>query len=319
MGMYAAHNVYYDVEGAEIGHCCVKYVAEYTNCFGAFCDETGPFRDVVWETGVGHLLVSTHKNTAGKLVEFLNSDLVNRITDGGILSASQDWPTKWWTGYDGATQNLSNPDHFSPPGRRQAVYVRVDLKKNASAIICALRMGDRLWGIGDQMRRIPKEAQDKILGFNAELLTLAACAQVGSTAHCDSLPAMFPVTAGEYREGCESHGWEVDDSYISEVMDGIVGGYKNITYFDIKSIHERTREEFKDKLKHHDAELWQGYTKDDDLIEYDGLEGVPNDRILSIMAPITIDVGDPGRERSEVVPTSLYSIPEILEKLENMQ
>ncbi|WP_337118063.1 hypothetical protein, partial [Staphylococcus aureus] len=64
------------------------------------------------------------------------------------------------------------------------------------------------------MRRITQENRDKILGCNAEILTLAACAQVGSTAHCDSYPAMFPVTAGEYREGCESHGWEVDDSYI---------------------------------------------------------------------------------------------------------
>lgn len=294
-------------------------MAGHTSCFGAYCDRTSDVGGDRWVTGVGHLLVSTHENTAGKLVEFLNSDLVNRITDGGILSASQDWPTKWWTGSNGATQNLSNPDHFSTPVRRQAVYVRVDLKKNASAIICALRMGDRLLGIGDQMRRFQKEAQDKVLGFNAELLTLAACAQVGSTAHCDSYPAMFPVTAGEYREGCESHGWEVDDSYISEVMDGIVGGYKEITYFDIKSIHGRTREEFKDKLKYHDSELWQGYTKDDYLIECDGLEGVHDDRILSIMAPITIDVGDPGRERSEVVPTRQYSIPEILEKLENMQ
>lgn len=319
MGMYAAHNVYYDAEGAEVGHCCVKYVAEYTNCFGAFCDSTGPFRDVVWETGVGHLLVSTHENTAGKLVEFLNSDLVNRITDGGILSASQDWPTKWWTGSDGATQNLSNPDHFSTPVRRQAVYVRVDLKKNASAIICALRMGDRLWGIGDQMRRFQKEAQDKVLGFNAELLTLAACAQVGSTAHCDSYPAMFPVTAGEYKEQCEANGDDVEDSYISDIMDHLTGGWKNITYFDIKSIHGRTREEFKDKLKHHDDPLWKGYTKDDYLIEHDGLEGVHDDRILSIMAPITIDVGDPGRDSSPTVPTGYYDIPEILETLETMQ
>ncbi|QIQ64329.1 hypothetical protein Epa2_gp15 [Pseudomonas phage Epa2] len=318
MGMYAAHNVYYNAEGSVVHHYSVKMMAEHTNCFGSYCDQTSAVGGDRWVTGIGHLLVSTHENTSGKLVEFLNSDLVNRITDGGILSASIDWPTRWWD-YTGDLKNLSDPDHFSPPGRRQAVYVRVDLRKNASAIICALRMGDRLWAIGDALRRYTQENRDKVLGCNAEILTLAACAQVGSTAHCDSYPAMFPVTAGEYREGCESHGWEVDDSYISEVMDGIVGGYKEITYFDIKSIHGRTREEFKDKLKHHNAELWQGYTKDDCLIEYDGLEGVPNDRILSIMAPITIDVGDPGRERSEVVPTSQYSIPEILEKLENMQ
>ncbi|GAB5879615.1 hypothetical protein, partial [Staphylococcus aureus] len=169
------------------------------------------------------------------------------------------------------------------------------------------------------MRRFSKEAQDKVLGFNAELLTLAACAQVGSSAHCDSYPAMFPVTAGEYKEQCETNGDDVEDSYISEIMDHLTGGWKNITYFDIKSIRERTREEFKDKLKHHDDPLWKGYTKDDYLIECDGLEGVHDDRILSIMAPITIDVGDPGRDSSPTVPTGYYDLPEILETLETMQ
>ncbi|BDA97007.1 hypothetical protein [Pseudomonas phage vB_PaS-HSN4] len=119
---------------------------------------------------------------------------------------------------------------------------------------------------------------------------LVACARIGHNFYCDSYVSMIPVTAGQYREQCEKEGIEVDDSYLSEAMDGVLGGYGEMTYVDIKSIHGRTREEFKDKLKQRDAELWRGYTKGDDPIECDRLEGVHNDRIKAINPSSSIPV-----------------------------
>ncbi|AJD82716.1 hypothetical protein [Pseudomonas phage ZCPS1] len=300
MGMYAAEVI--DREGRPFSQ--VKNLNGHTRCYGDFEDRNGEAGCVV------HFISHTANEVTRRIaVDFLNSDFVNRMTDGAILAASEDLPKEWWDG----NGDLKPIGDFELPRAMSRFYVRVDMDKPGGPIINALRMAHMLVHVSHQPNLLQK--------LDPVVAVLVACARIGHNFYCDSYVSMIPVTAGQYREQCEKEGIEVDDSYLTETMAKALGlgridswgDYVQApellhgpTLYDIQDIMGRTRETFKRLYSGHKDPLWQGYTKDCRAIEELGLDGYEDDDIISVSAGITYDLNDKNREQYEVMPLDSY-------------